>query len=88
MIYITLHRKIKIEQHDPTKIRGWTQICRLQLCFIGYKDNIAKPHDHVILVYTVELGTKLESTKWVYRKYIIQSKAQMLVTVFRRRKGN
>ncbi|XP_063424937.1 stress response protein NhaX-like [Mytilus trossulus] len=31
-----------------------------------YKDNVHKAHDHVVLVYTVELGTKLESTKWVY----------------------
>lgn len=31
-----------------------------------YKDNIYKLNDHVVLVYTVELGTKLESTKWVY----------------------
>lgn len=79
-------QKNRLSYPNITK-QGWT-LYRLQFCFIGYKDNIAKPHDHVILVYTVELGTKLESTKWVYRKYIIDSKAEMLVTVFRRRKGN
>jgi hypothetical protein len=27
-IYKTLHIKLKIEQHDPTKNWGWTQVLR------------------------------------------------------------
>jgi len=26
MIYKTLHRKLKIEQHEPSKSRGWAQV--------------------------------------------------------------
>jgi len=33
-IYKTLHRKLKIEQHEPTTNRGWTQVLRKSKQFL------------------------------------------------------
>jgi hypothetical protein len=52
MIYRTLHRKLPIEQHEPSKNRGWTEVHMNGKSFLLHPScySCYKPGDKLLIV--------------------------------------